>query len=237
MHVATRQEVSNSRTDIPRATIAAILVGFPALYMLNSFAPWTRSLISDNNPEAWLPFWGSAFVLWWASVACAVFVLRRHGMGLRDVGIDLDARARMGLAGAMLGVGGLAVVLRESFGRLNAFGISHLVDAWSVVAKPHTAGQRVLWVAFGVCSAAFCEEFVYRGFGFHAMRSRGMRVATAAVLASLAWIGVHGLGGIYGFPMYAMYAVVLTGLVVRTKSLVPSLIVHSMIHVVVILGS
>jgi membrane protease YdiL (CAAX protease family) len=64
-----------------------------------------------------------------------------------------------------------------------------------------------------------------------------MGLGAAAVLPSLAWIGVHGLGAVYGFAGYALLAVLLTGLVLRTKSLVPSMAVHSAIHVFVILGS
>jgi membrane protease YdiL (CAAX protease family) len=234
---ATKQVAKRARADIPRWQIATILIGFPLLYMLNSFTPWSRQLFGQHDHNAWLAFWASAFVLWWTSVAAAVFVMRRHGWGFADVGIGLDRRQRWTAVAAMVGIGGGAVVVREVFGRLNGLGIARAVDLWSSAAKPHTANQRGLWVLFGVVSAAFCEEFVYRGFGLHALRSRGMSVALAAVLASLAWIGVHGLGAVYGFPMYAVYAVVLTGLVIRTKSLVPSLIVHSAIHLFVILGS
>lgn len=236
MATITSTRSTTSRREIPRWQIAAILVGFPALFMANSFTPWSKQLFGGDQ-NAWLPFWGSTLVLWWASVAAAVVVMRRNGWTLRDAGIDLDRKRRGVALAIVVALGAIAVALRESFGTLHAFGISRLVDAWSETAKPHTAGQRVLWILFGVISAAVCEEFVFRGFGFHALRSREMRVGLAAVLASLAWIGVHGLGGVFGFPMYAGYAVVLTGLVVVTGSLVPSMAVHSAIHIVVILGS
>jgi hypothetical protein len=38
----------------------------------------------------------------------------------------------------------------------------------------------MLRVVMGVITAAFCEEFVYRGFGFTALRSRRIPLATAA---------------------------------------------------------
>lgn len=48
---------------------------------------------------------------------------------------------------------------------------------------------------------------------------------------------LEALSGALGFPMYAGYAVVRTGLVLATGSLVPSMAVHSAIHIAVILGS
>jgi len=225
---------SNARV-IPGWQVALVIVTFPALYMANSFTPWSRELFAHANYGAWFPFWMSAFVLWWASVAAAVVVMRRHGWTLSDVGIDLDAKGRSFFVCAAVGIGLSAVLVRQLVGPLPI--VANLVKGWSAHGAPHTGTQRLLWVGFGVVSAAFCEEFVYRGFGFHALRSRGMRVGVAALLASLAWIGVHGLGAVYGFPVYAFWALVLTGLVVRTRSLVPSLIVHVAIHTFVILGS
>jgi membrane protease YdiL (CAAX protease family) len=220
---------------IPGWQVALVIVTFPALYMANSFTPWSRNFFADANYEGWLQFWMSAFVLWWTSVAAAVVVMRRHGWTLRDVGIELDAKGRSTFVSAAVGIGLGAVLIRQFVGPLPI--VEDLVKGWSEHGAPHTGAQRLMWVGFGVVSAAFCEEFVYRGFGFHALRSRGMRVGVAAVLASLAWIGVHGLGAVYGFPLYAFWALVLTGLLVRTRSLVPSLIVHVAIHTFVILGS
>lgn len=233
----TKQVAQTARRAIPRWQIAIILIGFPSLYMVNSFMPWSEKLFGSNDHDAWFPFWASVFVLHWTSVAAAFVVMRRRGWTLRDVGIALGGRRRMAMVVATIGVGAGAVVVRETFGRLEALGIADLVDLWSEVAKPRTAGERVVWILSGVITAAFFEEFVYRGFGLHALRSRGVGVASAAILASLAWIGVHGLGGIFGFPLYAAVAVLLTGLVVATGSLVPSIAVHSAVHVFVILGS
>ena len=237
MATTTGHLVQTPRRQIPRWQIAAILIGFPALFMANSFTPWSRALFGEGDVAAWPMFWTTVFALWWGSVAAAVVVMRRHGWTLRDVGIDLTDRRRLIMIGATVAVGAAAVLVRETVGRMEAFGVDNLVDLWSAAAKPHTAGQRMVWILVGVVSAAFTEEFVYRGFGLHTLRSRGVGVGAAAVLASLSWIGVHGLGGVFGFPMYAFYAVILTGLVLKTRSLVPSIAVHSAIHVFVILGS
>jgi hypothetical protein len=224
-----------ARRAVPRGQIAAILIGFPALYMVNSFAPWSRQLFAHHDQRAWIAFWGSAFVLWWASVAAALVTMRRAGWTLRDAGIPWVGRQRAIALGTAVFTGLCAVAVREAVGRFNL--IAPIVDAWTAAAKPHTIGQRLLWIVFGVVSAAFCEEFVYRGFGFHAMRSRGMRVVLAAALASLAWIGVHGLGAIFGFPLYALLAVVLMSVVIRTDSLVPTLVIPALLQVFVFLGS
>ena len=228
--------VDERRSEIPRWQIGAILAGFPALYLVNSFTPWSRALFGRHDyGTAWFVFWGTALVLWWGSVTAAGVVMRRHGWALRDVGIALDRRRRALMLGCAIATGLGAVVVRQSAGRVHA--LARFVDAWSVSAKPHTTGQRLMWVGIGVVSAVFCEEFVYRGFGLHALRSRGMRTVTAAALASLAWIFVHGLAGVYAFPSYAFLAAILAGVVVWTDSLVPTLVVHALIHVVVILGS
>lgn len=226
-----RQKVSG----IHAWQIAVVLIGFPALYMANSFAPWSQELFGEGNNDAWWAFWGSTFVVHWTSVAVALGVMRRHRWTLRNAGIDADRRHRVTLLVGAVAIGLVAVAIREVAGQMP--GVSILVKAWSASGAPQTTIQRLLWVVMGVVTAAFCEEFTYRGFGFHALRSRGKTIAVAGALASLAWIGVHGLGGVFGFPGYAVLAFVLTGLLVRTKSLVPSMILHSAIHVFVILGS
>jgi membrane protease YdiL (CAAX protease family) len=220
---------------IPAWQIALVLVGFPALYMANSFTPWSRELFVEGTTYGWWAFWGSTFVLHWTSVAIALGVMRRHGWTLRDVGIHIDRRRRVWLLVGAVAIGLVAVAIREVAGELA--GVSTLVNAWSASGAPHTTTQRLFWVVMGIVTAAFCEEFTFRGFGFHALRSRGKTIVVAGVLASLGWIAVHGLAGVFGFPGYAVLAFVLTGLLVRDKSLVSPMILHSAIHVFVILGS
>ncbi len=95
--------------------------------------------------------------------------------------------------------------------------------------------ERVWWVPFAF-SAAFCEEFVYRGLGINALRSRGHPVWRAAALATAAWCLVHGLGGLLLSPAYFLAGAGFAALLLWRGNLVPVMVVH--LHIVLsVIGS
>jgi membrane protease YdiL (CAAX protease family) len=210
--------------------VASVLIAFPLAYVVNSGMPWSRRFTAEGDHAYYVPFLISIMLLHWLSVAVAWRVARAHGYDLSGLGLVTPMRRALGAAVVLLLVAALGVAARELFPpqepllRIPPAGL-HL-DGWA---------ERAWWVPFAF-TAAFCEEFVYRGFGITALRSRGHPPWRAVALATTSWCLVHGLGGVLLFPAYFVAGVGFSALFLWWRSLVPVMAVHVLI-VLTVLGS
>lgn len=216
------QTVVEKALPVPRRVIAAVVVGFPALYMLNSYAPWTVDLYVRDDRSAWLPFWTSVVVLHWATVGVCVLLMRRYGMRPADVRLPMSGRQMLRSLGVLLGIG---LVLGQLARLIDVpdFFLTDLTRHWEMY--PVSAFEYVFW-PFVALTAGVCEEFVYRGFLASALESRGIRPVRAMVLATVVWVGVHGLAGILFFPVYMIVGLILTAIVLRRARLSDAIAFH-----------
>lgn len=214
---------------LPRWQIIAILVGFPALYLANSFAPWSRGLFGRLDRAWFFPFWASVTVLHWASVALVVLFVRRAGASLADLGWVTPPRRTvvMLIVLTMIGVG--LVFLRAKDPRPVA------PATVATVMLPATTGQRAFWIAMCL-TAALCEEFVYRGFGIRVLQARGVRTWLALPMASTSFVFVHGLAGVFAFPIYFTIGLLFCGLFVWRRTLAPGICMHALLDLMAILA-
>jgi len=210
--------------------LAVVLIAFPLAYLVNSGMPWSRRFTAEGDHAYYLPFLVSIMLLHWLSVAVAWRVARAHGYDLSGLGLVTSPRRALVVGAVLVLVAGLGVATRELYPaqepllRIPPAGL-HL-DGWV---------ERAWWVPFSF-TAAFCEEFVYRGFGITALRSRGHPSWRAVALASTSWCLVHGLGGVLLFPAYFIAGVGFSALFLWRRSLVPVMVVHVLI-VLTVLGS
>lgn len=192
--------------------------------------PWSRRFTAEGDHGCYVPFLLSIMLLHWLSVAVAWRAARARGYDLPGLGFVTPLRRAAMVGALLLLVAALAVISREFFPaqeplvRIPPAGL-HL-DGWA---------ERVWWVPFSF-TAAFCEEFVYRGFAITALRSRGHPAWRAVALATTSWCLVHGLGGILLFPAYFLVGVGFSALFLWWRSLVPVMAVHVLI-VLTVLGS
>ncbi len=210
--------------------MAVVLIALPLAYVVNSGMPWSRRFTAGGDPAYYVQFIVSIMLLHWLSVAVVWRVARAHGYDLHALGLVTSLRHAVILGAVLLSVAALGVVAREIFParepllRIPPAGL-HL-EGWA---------ERVWWVPFSF-TAAFCEEFVYRGFGITALRSRGHPTWRAVALATTSWCLVHGLGGVLLFPAYFIAGVGFSALFLWWRSLVPVMAVHVLI-VLSVLGS
>jgi membrane protease YdiL (CAAX protease family) len=90
---------------------------------------------------------------------------------------------------------------------------------------PHTTPERTLWVAFAL-TAGVCEEVVYRGYLLQQFRALTGSTLAALVLQTVCYTLTH-----LALPPQMLIGVVvlgllLGGLAVWQKSLVPGMILH-----------
>lgn len=207
---------------IPMRAIVAIAVAFPALYMANSYMPWSVDLFVRDDRSAFVPFWTSALVLHWATVLVCVLLMRRYGMRLSDVRVPLSGRQVVRRLAVLLGVGlvlgqlARVIVVPEFF-------LLDLTKHWEMY--PSSGVQFVFW-PFVALTAGVCEEFVYRGFLASAFEGRGVRRGRALLLATIVWVGVHGLAGVFFFPVYLVVGLILIAIVLRRGRLDDAITFH-----------
>lgn len=216
------QTAIGQAVSVPRRVIAAVVVGFPALYMLNSYMPWSVDLYVHDDRAAWLPFWTSAIVLHWATVGVCVLLMRRYGMRPADVRLAISGRQMLRSLAILLGIG---LVLGQLARLIDVpdFFLTEMTRHWEMY--PVSAFEYVFW-PFVALTAGVCEEFVYRGFLASAFESRGIRPVRAMVFATVVWVGVHGLAGILFFPVYMIVGLILTAIVLRRGRLSDSITFH-----------
>ena len=214
---------------IPRRVIAALAIGFPALYMANSFTPWSVGLFVHHHRSAYVPFWTSVLVLHWATVLVCVALMRHYGWRAADVRLALS-RGRM-VRGLLVLLGaGLVLGQVARFVDVPSFFLTDLTRHWQMY--PSTTFEYLFW-PFVAVTAGVCEEFVYRGFLATAIERRGVKARTALVLASIVWIGLHGLAGIFFFPVYLVVGLILTAVVLRRGRLGDSIVFHAVMDALV----
>ena len=189
---------------VPRWQIALVLVGFPVLYMLNSLAPWSLRLFGAKDHTAFFPFFLSVLTLHWLSVAVTACFLRKAGVTLADLSLNLSVRKAVTLAGKLTAVGLLFVVFRQ----LVPSAASR--PDW-MVFFPANLAESIFWVLIAI-SAGFCEEFVYRGFGITVLQARGVRPWQAVLLTSLSFNFMHGAGGVFLFPLFFLGGLLMAGI-------------------------
>ncbi len=219
---------NGKRLGFPGWQVWLVLVGFPALYLLNSFTPWSVGLFGRQDRSYWLPFMTSVLVLHWAS-ALAVFILVRKGGGaLSDLGLRISpSRGALGLLLVILWSAGM-VFARHTMPP--ASGSTAQYPSWLQLFYPHTLSERCFWVVLSL-SAGFCEELVYRGYAITALRQRGFRLWPALALASTSFVFVHGFAGLFAFPIYFLSGLFFAWLFLWRKSLVPGMTVHALFDV------
>ena len=204
---------------IPRWQIAVALIGFPALYLLNSFTPWTSRLFAQGDRNAFFPFYLSILSLHWASAALTVAMARRSGLTLEGLGFKLSPRQALGIVGRLVAIGVALVLFRQ----LVPYAMQR--PGW-LAFFPVTPVERLFFV-LAALSAGFCEELVYRGFAITGLRSRWVQVRLAIALSTVAFALIHGLGGVYAFPIFFLAGLVYASIYLRERSLVPAMIAHA----------
>jgi len=208
---------------VPRSLVTVLLIGFPALYLLNSVSPWSRKFSLENDPTYFLPFVASLLMLHWLSAGVTLWGLRRSELHLADVGLATSAPMGALLVGVLMVIGVAVAMSRDALGPGKP-----LWQGPAAGLHLATTAQRGVWIVASL-SAGFCEELVYRGFGITTLQARGFRFGLAVVLPTISWVLVHGVGGVLMFVPHFVVGLLFAGLFLWRRSLAPVMFVHSLV--------
>jgi membrane protease YdiL (CAAX protease family) len=215
--------------NLARWQVLLLLAGFPLVYLVNNFTPWSMGLFLEGRREWWLPFFATIFVLHWTHTVVTVWMLYKAGGSLAEIGLLLSTwRVAIALA-VFAGVGALYVWLRTTW----PVSPSPPTD-WQVI-YPFSTAERVVMI-FMATSAGICEELIYRGFAIRTLQGRGWKLWQALLLAALAFIVMHGITGLVAAPLFLLSALLFSGLYLWRGSLWPAVYVHVLWDLMTILA-
>lgn len=222
-------ERSTSAANVPVRSVALVLVGFPAAYLLNSISPWARKLSLEHDAAYFLPFLFSLLALHWLSVVVVIRVLHGNGLRLAQVGLVTSLRSGALLVASLVAIGVVLAILREEMG-----GGEPVWQGPTAGLHLTTPAQRGAWIVASI-SAGFCEELVYRGFGITLLRARGLGAGLAVVLSTVSWVLIHGVGGVLSFVPHFVVGLLFAGLFLWRRSLAPVMLVHALVDLSLLL--
>jgi CAAX protease family protein len=214
---------------LPLWQVLLVLVGFPALYLANSFTPWSLGLFGQADRSWYIPFWTSIVLLHWATTGITLWFVFQAGGTLSAIGLNLTPLRVVRGCIALVAVAGLLLWLRTTW---------PLPDEpprdWQII-YPFTTAERV-FILFGSCTAGVCEELIYRGFSIRVMQGRGVPTWLAILLAGISFSLVHGIAGVILLPIYMAFAIVFSGIFLWRGSLLTAILVHTFWDMMMVLA-
>ena len=158
-------------------------------------------------------------VVEWTVTALAIYALALHGqrpadVGLRPPHVPLDY---------LIGLAVLAAQLASSMFMPRRISADYAQRVSIVI--PNNSAQW-LWFLPVAASAAFCEEFLYRGYALTALAALSGFLVVGVVLSALAFGLAHFYQGPRGMFMTATIGLVYSVIVLWTGSLWPAILAH-----------
>ena len=228
-HVGSQQHAAGKLPEVPLGQALTLLVGFPLLYMANSFTPWSYGLFVEGEREWYVPFFCSLIVLHWLSVALTVLFLIRGRVPLTEIGFRWKMSGVIAFLIIVTVAGAALIALRTTWD-----GGELPTEQWQLL-YPFTISERCLWVVVAI-TAGFCEEFVYRGFGIRYLQARGLRTWKAVTLATLSFVFIHGFSALFAFPFYAIAGLIFAAIFLWRNSLTPVIYIHALFDLTAVLA-
>lgn len=203
----------------------AVVLSLPLLDLAHSFTPWSRRLWVDHDHSSWVRFWSVVTGLRWLQTLIAAVVLVIVDVPFSAVGVRLPV-VPVTIGSALVAIGGLGWY---GYVASRAPTVKRSVAPTDFDTNyPADGRERILWVLSGAITAGICEEFVYRGVVLAGLIGLGIPWPIAVLLAAVPFALAHGLAVVNPFAVafYVGTAVVFSGLVLATGSLLPAVAVH-----------
>jgi uncharacterized protein len=215
--------------QLTRGQILLVLIGFPALYLLNHLAPWTYGLFVRGDRAWYLPFATSILVLHWGTLLIMVRQVRRAGGTLSDLGLKLTPLRVLAALVVFALAGGGMLWLRTTWPLPD-----RPPEGWQII-YPVTWVERATMLLVAL-TAGVCEELIYRGYALRTLRGRGMSLWLALLLSGLAFGMMHGIAGVMLMPIFLVTHVIYAAIFLGFRSLWPAIYLHVLWDMMMVLA-
>ena len=216
-----RSERAVASTRHTLGLLLAILV-MGMLAIRNPISEWPKTMVSQ---QARLVLYVKILVLLWLWVGYVWLGLRRSTTSLRALIDDSRWTARSWLRYLAVGIAGWIAYLAISAGLSSMLHPSSEALRGLQAMLPQTPLERTLWAAFAL-SAGVCEEIVYRGYLLRQFSALTGSTLAALVLQAVCYSFIHLALPVEMLVGVVVLGLLLGGLAVWQKSLVPGMILH-----------
>ena len=229
----------------PRIWGLGEVVGIALVFMIT--LPVVAAALGIQSTPSLVELSGLALAQNLMFIGLTLYVVRmRYQLPLADLGVRVERWPAWAAAGLLIGalsipvstqVEELSIALISLFiGRGSAEQMAeqeHLSDVLTGILQDPISMPEFAWILFLVCVLVpIGEEIFFRGFIYGTLRRWGL--ATAVVLSALFFSAVHQQI-VHSLPIFVL-GVVLAVVYERTRSLLPSMVIHAVNNVVAILS-
>lgn len=215
----------NELPNLSTKKIIIALIGFPMLYMVNSYMPWSKGIMAGDR-DFYISFWFSIIVLHWSSAFCCYYFGLKSGFKLKDFGLSLSKR-KIVIALSAYFILAITLVIITTWNSSTDIETSKL-DNIVYNFYPLKLSDRILWIIVAL-TAGVCEEFVYRGFGVTALKTKKMSNWLVVLLTSVSFVFIHGLAAFEMFPFYLIFGIFFGIIRLWRKSIFLNIVIHTLI--------
>lgn len=216
------------------AVVVADLVASPR------YVRRVRVAVAAGDTAARTRMYRLTIALSWSAALGALVVLLAGGLSASEIGLGWPRAGTLEryagpLVGAVVGIfgGGLAMVLAARRGQARSTSGFGDVD----VLLPRSAAER-RWFAFVAVTAGITEELFYRALALTLLLAvlPGDARWPAVLIAAAMFAAAHAYQGAAGVAVTAVLAVALGWIYVDTGSLLPGMVVHTLLDLRALLG-
>lgn len=212
---------------LPPVTLFAVIAGFMALSGTTPGQAGAEATVRHALPYLLAVNHLTVFVV-------LVWVLRRQGKGLREIGWRLD-RPGTGLTRELLvgAVCALGLYLLKELGWDSLEAVTRGRQPTFTSLFNFHLGVGELPMAIAAASLVFVEESVYRGFGLSGLAERyGM--VPAVILSSVCFGLLHWGNGFEGMIFATVWGLPLAGIFLWRKNLVAGTVAHTFYNLAIV---
>lgn len=226
-------QATSAAGPVSPGKVAAVLIGFPAVFYVYSQALLHRDLFSFGGVDFFVTFWIGSALIYAVKIWVIARVLASAGWTFADIGLGLSRRATARLTGGFA-VGALALLafVEVSLGQMS-------LDPAKLEALPglypDTTTKRLIFIIMAFV-AGLGEEITYRGFAIRTLQRFGINRWLVVLIAALPFVFQHGLKSLDQFWWFFGWGLALGSLFVLSRRLLPGIIIHWIIILTAMLG-
>ncbi len=226
------QRSDSAKPTIPIGKVAAVLIGFPAIFWLYSQALLHREVFSIEGVDFFVTFWIGATLIYAVKIGVIARVLASSGWTFADIGYGLSRKSAILVSGYIAVALALFAFVEVSLGQVTLDPAK--LDALPGL-YPDTTIKRLVFIVMAF-AAGLGEEITYRGFAIRALQSHRVNRWLAVLIAAVPFVFQHGLKSLDQFWWFFGWGLALGTIFILSRRLLPGIIIHWIIILTAMLG-